>query len=82
MNIFLFRFSRLISLIFHTISVCTFLGYAYLYIVTYPNQNIEWMTVAQFIFFLIILPQFSIIIFNWLSFGKITLWIKAPREKL
>lgn len=82
MNIFLFRFSRLISLIIHTISVCTFLVYAYFYIETYPNQYIEWRTVAQFIFFLIILPQFSILIFNWLSFGKITLWIKSPRDEL
>lgn len=81
MKIFLFRFSRLISIIFHTISIATFLLYTYLYIVTYPNENAEWFLVARNIFFLTILPQLSILIFNWLSFVKVTLWIKFPKEE-
>ena len=77
MKQFLFRLSRLLSVILIPI---IFLLLTF-FILGVINSNIKDTEEWWFIFILI-LGLFSIIlIFNWLSFGKFSIWIKNPNKE-
>jgi hypothetical protein len=72
MKMFLFRLSRLFSIL-------TFVTIFLLIIIFFRDCDIfEEYMVTLFGMFLVSIP---IIIFNWLCFGKPTLWIKNPNTE-
>ena len=71
MKMFLFRLSRLFSIL-------TFVTIFVLIIIFFRDCDIfEEYMVTLFGMFLVSIP---IIIFNWLSFGKFIFWIKNPNK--
>jgi hypothetical protein len=81
MKTFLFRLSRLISIIGHTVGVIAILFFAYTVIENQDGYK-YWngIRVISSLFLTIILPQIIILIFNWLSFGKLSLWVKKIND--
>ena len=74
MKIFLFRLSRLISIVIFIIVI----GLSLMLMFRYSHMDIE-----SILFILSVNLGFTalIIIFNWLSFGKFTFWIKDPNKE-
>lgn len=74
MKNFLFRLSRLISIVTFVIVIGLFL----ITILSYSHMDLEGI-----LYILLVNLGFIslIIIFNWLCFGKLTLWIKNPNTE-
>ena len=77
MKIFLFRLSRVLSVI-------TVLLLLYFFNMIYDGfdnrENWKWYGIFSIIIFsyLIFVP---ILTYNWMSFGKFTFWIKSPNKE-
>ena len=83
MKTFLFRLSILISIIGHAITVISIFSFVY-FVIENDDGYKYWngLKIIRAVCLTIILPQIIILIFNWLSFGKLSLWINASKEKL
>ena len=88
MNSVAFRISRLISLI--TIIIWLYCGY-YIYEFTLgsargwdisSNTSIDALFQSYYnLWYAIIIAPFILLIFNYIAFGKISVWIKKPAHK-
>ena len=77
MKEFLFRLSRLLSVIIIPIVILLLI----FFILGVVNNNVkdtdDWWFVITLTIFLISI----ILIFNWLTFGKFSIWIKNPNKQ-
>ena len=85
MKMFVFRLSRLISVIFITIIVIYLLLGIFAIFLNFEKFIYELNTMSVLLFkyvmltFLIVVaPILIILLFNWLTFGKLSLWLKNP----
>jgi len=79
MKMILFRLSRLISVV----SICiTTLGFWLISSLIikhdYANPYYSWYGLAEAVGVLVISPIVFILIFNWICFGRLSIWIKNP----
>ena len=83
MKTFLFRFSRLLSIISYLV---IFIGISLIFIhiedllkETYWES--EWYTILEFFVMFFLIPITINLTFNWMIFGKVTHWIKIIDEE-
>ena len=81
MKSFLFRLSRLLSFLGILTIIVSWIIVIYLFINDGFNPPSNWDKFLTFIFSTTLIPPTVILLFNWLCFGKISIWIKNPNTE-
>jgi hypothetical protein len=80
MKSFLFRLSRLLSFLGFLIIIVSWVFPIYFFIDNGFKLPI-WDKFIPYIFSTTLIPPTVILLFNWLCFGKISIWIKNPNTE-